>query len=89
MPDQPAVVCGETILTYRVLDEKANQIANVLRSEGVGKDDVVGIMLNRSAEVAAAILGVMKSGGAFCRLIRKCRRAGCNICWKTAESAGS
>ncbi|MHC5290487.1 lichenysin non-ribosomal peptide synthetase LicB [Bacillus licheniformis] len=65
MPDQPAVVCGETILTYRGLDERANQIANVLRSEGIGKDDVVGIMLDRSAEVAAAILGVMKSGGAF------------------------
>ncbi|MDI5790318.1 AMP-binding protein [Bacillus licheniformis] len=51
MPDQPAVVCGETILTYRGLDERANQIANVLRSEGIGKTTLSAlcwIVLQRS-----------------------------------------
>ncbi|KAA6449502.1 non-ribosomal peptide synthetase [Bacillus swezeyi] len=64
-PDLPAVVCGETKLTYRELEKRANQTANVLRGEGVGKDDIVGIMMDRSADVIVSILGVMKAGGAY------------------------
>ncbi|MBS4161824.1 AMP-binding protein, partial [Klebsiella pneumoniae] len=52
-------------LTYRELDQKANQLAYVLRRKGVGKDDIIGIMLDRSADVIVSILGVMKAGGAY------------------------
>ncbi|QHZ48659.1 non-ribosomal peptide synthetase [Bacillus sp. NSP9.1] len=64
-PDLTAVVCGDTKLTYRRLDEKANQVANVLREKGVGKEDIVGIMMDRSTDVIVSILGVMKAGGAY------------------------
>ncbi|MEC0494506.1 non-ribosomal peptide synthetase [Bacillus glycinifermentans] len=64
-PERTAVVCGDTKLTYRELDEKANQLAHVLRGKGAGKEDVIGIMLDRSADVIVSILGVMKAGGAF------------------------
>ncbi|MCY7855055.1 amino acid adenylation domain-containing protein, partial [Bacillus sonorensis] len=64
-PDRAAVVYGHTKLTYRELDQKANQLAYVLRRKGVGKDDIIGIMFDRSADVIVPILGVMKAGGAY------------------------
>ncbi|WP_275667432.1 non-ribosomal peptide synthetase [Bacillus swezeyi] len=64
-PDQTAVVFEEQKLTYRELNEKANQWARLLREKGVRPDTVVGIMMERSANMIAAIMGVLKSGGAY------------------------
>jgi len=63
-PDSIAVVHGEGQLTFRELNERANQLADYLRKKGVGKDVPVGICLKRSVELAVALLGVMKAGGA-------------------------
>ncbi|WP_343073363.1 non-ribosomal peptide synthase/polyketide synthase [Pyxidicoccus fallax] len=64
-PEAPAVSFGERTLTYRELDARANQLAWHLRSLGVGPDVVVGVHLERSTELAVALLGVLKAGGAF------------------------
>src|SRR4029077_10989670 len=63
-PDALAVVHGERQLTFRELNERANQLADYLRRKGVGKDVPVGICLKRSVELTVALLGVMKAGGA-------------------------
>jgi amino acid adenylation domain-containing protein len=63
-PDAIAVIHGERQLTFRDLNERANQLADYLRKKGVGKDVPVGICLKRSLELAVALLGVMKAGGA-------------------------
>ena len=63
-PDSIAVVHGERQLTFRELNERANQLADYLRKSGIGKDVPVGICLKRSVELAVALLGVMKAGGA-------------------------
>lgn len=64
-PDHPAVKAGGNLLTYRELDEQANQLAHHLRVQGAGSEDIVAIVMDRSAEVMVSILGVMKAGAAF------------------------
>jgi amino acid adenylation domain-containing protein/non-ribosomal peptide synthase protein (TIGR01720 family) len=65
-PDHPAVVSGNTQLTYRELNERANQIAHFLRSEyRIRPDDRVGLLLERSEQMIAGIMGILKAGGAY------------------------
>jgi amino acid adenylation domain-containing protein len=65
-PEAVAVWFGDKSLTYRQLNEKANQLAYALRTEyGVGKDELVGLMLDRSDNIVAGILGILKAGGAY------------------------
>ncbi|WP_442603414.1 amino acid adenylation domain-containing protein [Paenibacillus sp. KN14-4R] len=64
-PDQIAVVYENRKLTYRELNEKANQLAGVLRGKGVKPDTIVGIMVDRSVEMMVGIMGIIKAGGAY------------------------
>ncbi|BDI19712.1 hypothetical protein ANSO36C_55140 [Nostoc cf. commune SO-36] len=52
-------------LTYRELNTKANQLAHYLRSQGVNKNLLVGICVDRSIEMIVALLGVLKAGRAY------------------------
>src|SRR3954447_6114883 len=64
-PGRTAVVYYDESLTYGQLDARANAMAARLRSVGVERERVVGICLPRRLDVLIAILGVMKSGGAY------------------------
>ncbi|MEU3495181.1 amino acid adenylation domain-containing protein [Kitasatospora cineracea] len=64
-PDAPAVTAGGTTLTYRQLNERANRIAHFLRAAGARPDTLVGICLERGADLLPAILGVLKSGAGY------------------------
>jgi len=64
-PDAVAVVFEEKQLTYRELNAKANQLANYLRSLGVGPEVLVGICVERSREMIIGLLGILKAGGAY------------------------
>ncbi|MBF0396015.1 MAG: amino acid adenylation domain-containing protein [Desulfobacterales bacterium] len=64
-PDAIAVVCGGDSLTYRVLHEKANQLAHYLIDLGVLPDALVGICVERSLEMIIGLLGILKAGGAY------------------------
>ncbi len=55
---------GET-LSYRELNQRANRIAARLRAAGVTTDTVVGLMMKRSFDMIAGVLGILKSGGAY------------------------
>ena len=63
-PELLAVVQGERKLTYRELNERANQLAHCLQRRHVGKDVPVAVCLRRSPEVLVALLAVLKAGGA-------------------------
>ena len=64
-PDKIALSLGETKLTYRELDRRANQLAHVLQDHGVGANVPVGVGLERSVDLVVTLLGVLKAGGAY------------------------
>ncbi|MCX4091641.1 non-ribosomal peptide synthetase [Nocardia sp. alder85J] len=64
-PDAVAITDAHRALTYRDLDRRANRLAHHLRGRGVRAGDVVGIRLGRTADLAAAMLGIMKAGAAY------------------------
>ncbi len=64
-PHKTAVIaCGET-RTFRELNENANKIANHLLDMGLSREQMVGVMMPRRADVYAVRQGIMKAGGAF------------------------
>lgn len=64
-PEAIAAVYEGNCLTYRELNEKANQLARILRRKNITPDTIVGIMMERSPEMLAGVLGVLKAGGAY------------------------
>jgi len=64
-PDNVAVVFENEQLTYRELNERANSLAYYLRNNGIKRNDIVGIMINRSLEMIISILAVLKSGACY------------------------
>ncbi|MFD8733556.1 AMP-binding protein [Streptomyces sp. NPDC059618] len=63
-PDAVALQSGGLTLTYRDLDERSGRLAEVLRGRGVGPDTVVAVALERSPDLAVALLATAKAGGA-------------------------
>jgi len=64
-PDRVAVVCEEAAMTYGELNNRANQVAHWLRSQGAKADTLVGIMIDRSIEMIIGMLGILKAGAAY------------------------
>ncbi|OAA72442.1 polyketide synthase [Cordyceps fumosorosea ARSEF 2679] len=64
-PTNLALVCDNTTLTYRDLNEAANRLARVLISLGVGRHDLVGVAIDRSAYLVVTLFAVLKIGAAY------------------------
>ena len=64
-PDKCAVVSGKESFTYAQLNERANKIANSLVEKGVGREIIVGVVLERCCDFYAVRQGILKAGGAF------------------------
>ena len=64
-PEALAVVCEGDRLTYGELNARANQLASLLRKQGVGPEGLVGVFMDRSIRTVVGILGVLKAGGAY------------------------
>jgi amino acid adenylation domain-containing protein len=64
-PHAAAVMFGQEKLTYLNLHIRSNRLANRLRTLGIGPNALVAICLERSAEMAVALLAVLKAGGAY------------------------
>ncbi len=62
-PHNPALVDGARRLTYREMDASANRIARWARDAGVGRGDVVALLMTNRLEYVCAWLGVLKAGG--------------------------
>ena len=64
-PDAVALVFEDQQLTYRELNQRANQLARHLKQLGVAPDVLVGICVERSLEMVMGLLGILKAGGAY------------------------
>jgi natural product biosynthesis luciferase-like monooxygenase protein len=64
-PDRIAVRYAGQKLTYTQLNRRANQLAHYLTLRGIALEGLVGIAMDRSLEMLVALLGVLKSGGAY------------------------
>ncbi len=64
-PEAPALTWEGSTLSYLDLNQRANRLAHSLVKLGVGPDTLVGVCLERSADLVVAILAVLKAGGAY------------------------
>ena len=64
-PEAVALAFGRKEITYADLESRANRLARHLRSLGLGRGSVIAILLPRSPEAYAALLGVLKAGAAY------------------------
>jgi len=63
VPNEPALICGDAVRTWREFDDRAARIAAVLGAHGLGHDSKVGIYLHNSNEYSEAHHGIFKIGG--------------------------
>ncbi len=64
-PDAVAVVAGEVTLTYRDLTARAARLAGFLATRGAGPGSLVGLSVERSADMVVALLGILRTGAAY------------------------
>jgi len=64
-PEKPAVWARGKSITYRELDERSNQLAHLLRKQGINKGDRVGLFFPKCVESIVSMLGVLKAGGVY------------------------
>jgi non-ribosomal peptide synthetase component F len=64
-PDDIALEFESNQLTYRQLDDRANQYAQYLSLKGIGRNDVVALLMDRSIEMVVALYGVQKAGAVY------------------------
>ena len=64
-PDNTAMILGSEKMTYRELDERSNQLARLLRDQGVRSRDHVGIIAQRNFEMIIGMMAILKAGGAY------------------------
>ena len=60
-----AVIFEEESMTYSMLNERSNQLAHYLVDQGVSRNSLVGICIQRSSEMLISLLAVLKAGGAY------------------------
>ncbi len=64
-PQAIALVCEDTQISYRELNERANRLAHHLRAQGVGPETRVGVCIERGLSMVVALLATLKAGGAY------------------------
>ncbi|MDH5394004.1 MAG: amino acid adenylation domain-containing protein, partial [Gammaproteobacteria bacterium] len=64
-PDRTSVMSSDAELSYRQLNESANQLANYLLDSGVSAGDFIGVSVDRSAQMLVTLLGILKTGAAY------------------------
>ncbi len=64
-PDAVALVSADEQLSYRSLNQRANQLAHALIAHGIRPDDRIALCVERSAAMVVGLLGILKAGGAY------------------------
>jgi amino acid adenylation domain-containing protein len=64
-PAKVALIAGDENFSYQDLDQRADQLASFLLSQGVGPETLVGVLLDRKPQMLIAVLAVLKAGAAY------------------------
>ena len=64
-PDNVAISCGDTRITYRDVQRRTARLAHLLRSGGAKKDSIVAILLDDKVDAIVSIIAVLKAGAVF------------------------
>ncbi|MFI2205552.1 amino acid adenylation domain-containing protein [Streptomyces sp. NPDC020192] len=64
-PDAPALIHADGTVTYAELERRSAELAHRLPAAGTGRDDLIGICVQRGPALAVALLAVMRAGGAW------------------------
>ncbi|MDX1935261.1 MAG: amino acid adenylation domain-containing protein [Capsulimonadales bacterium] len=64
-PDRTALVFQDRTLTYAEVHARANQLAHYLRKRGAGPETLIGLCVERSADMVISALGILKAGAAY------------------------
>lgn len=64
-PNSTAIIFSDQELTYFELNQRANQLARYIRSKGMTRNSIIGLLVNRSLEMVIGILGILKAGAAY------------------------
>jgi amino acid adenylation domain-containing protein len=65
-PDRPAVMTSGRVLSYGELEARSRGVAGWLAAHGIGRGDVVAIVMAKGWEQVVAVLGVLRAGAAYC-----------------------
>ncbi|MFD0751104.1 amino acid adenylation domain-containing protein [Mucilaginibacter calamicampi] len=63
--DKTAVSYQQSSITYGQLNQKANQLCSFLIEKGIGRQDIVGLLADRSIEMVISLLAILKAGAAY------------------------
>jgi natural product biosynthesis luciferase-like monooxygenase protein/amino acid adenylation domain-containing protein len=64
-PNKVALIFEDESLTYKELNERANQVAHSLLKRGLKTEEPVGVLMNRTMDLITSIWGVLKAGGVY------------------------
>ncbi|ASS75372.1 hypothetical protein CIG75_10465 [Tumebacillus algifaecis] len=64
-PDAPALLFENESLSFREVEERANQVARFLQKQGVERETLVGISMERTPAMIIGLLGILKAGAAY------------------------
>ncbi|MFF3525449.1 amino acid adenylation domain-containing protein [Streptomyces rubiginosohelvolus] len=64
-PQAPALRCGDTVVTYAELADRADRLASVLRARGAGRGSLIAVALPRGEALLVALLAVASAGAAY------------------------
>ena len=70
-PDGAALLYGDSVLSYREANQRANRMAHYLQAQGIGKGDVVALFIENRPELLLSVLAVAKLGG-ICAMLNTC-----------------
>lgn len=64
-PNKVAIKYNDSSITYKLLNCKANQVANMLRKMGIEREQIIGLFMEKGIHLIIGMLGILKSGGAY------------------------
>ena len=64
-PGALAVISDKEQLTFAELNRRANRLAHFLAARGMGPESLIGLFMERSAQMIVALLGILKAGAAY------------------------